>query len=68
MNRPAAGPTARIVDALATGARSVEQLMDLGLSRNKVHKVLHRLGGQVLRVDTNPNCGRTARPVYSRRR
>lgn len=60
--------TRRVREALAGGPLSVGELMaQLGVTRLRLHTLIHKSGPRIVRVDLGPTCGPTARPVYALR-
>ena len=58
--------TAQLREALKRRPMTADALIaELGVKRIKLHKLIHRLGTEVVRIDTTPTAGRHARPVYA---
>jgi hypothetical protein len=58
--------TRRIREALQDGPLAAEDLTErLGISRVRLHSLIHKSGSRIVRVDLTPECGRFARPVYA---
>lgn len=50
------------------GPQPIDALTEaLGIKRVRLHTLIHTQGGDIVRFDLTPECGRFARPIYGLR-